>query len=113
MRHGRNARNDNCFNCHDPEGLDTLKTRDGRKLAITDSTLLCANCHGPTYRDWEAGIHGRTSGHWDRQLGSITRQDCVSCHDPHAPAFPFLKPAPGPHPLHPAAPTSHEKTRKS
>jgi len=104
MRHGRNDRNDNCFNCHDPVQLDLLVTRDGRKLKLTDSTLLCGNCHGPTLRDWEAGIHGRTSGHWDRARGPIERQDCVSCHNPHSPAFPEIKPAPGPHPLHPGAP---------
>jgi len=96
MRHGRNDRNDNCFNCHDPVQLDLLVTRDGRKLKLTDSTLLCGNCHGPTLRDWEAGIHGRTSGHWDRARGPIERQDCVSCHNPHSPAFPEIKPAPGP-----------------
>ena len=101
LRHGRNDRNENCFNCHDSENLDLLKLRDGRKLKITESTQLCGSCHGPTYRDWEAGIHGRTSGYWNRKLGSIQRQDCVSCHDPHSPAFPSMKPGPGPHALHP------------
>ena len=98
MRHGRNNRNDHCFNCHDQTKLDALKARDGQQLKIVESTLLCASCHGPTYRDWEAGIHGRTSGHWDRKLGTTTRQDCVSCHNPHAPAFPSMKPGPAPHP---------------
>lgn len=102
MRHGRNNRNDHCFNCHDSSNLELLLTRDGRKLKIDESTKLCASCHGPTYRDWEVGIHGRLRGHWDRQRGPVVRQDCVSCHDPHAPAFPSMKPAPGPRPLHPA-----------
>jgi len=101
MRHGRNKRNDACFNCHDSANLEGLLTRDGRQLKVDDSTLLCASCHGPTYRDWEVGVHGRTSGFWDRSLGPITRQDCVSCHDPHNPEFPGRKPAPGPQPLHP------------
>jgi len=112
MRHGRNDRNDNCFNCHDPQQLDLLVTRDGRKLKLTESTLLCGSCHGPTLRDWEAGIHGRTSGHWDRARGPIERQDCVSCHNPHSPAFPEIKPAPGPHPLHPAAHASEGDLKK-
>jgi hypothetical protein len=101
MRHGRNNRNDNCFNCHDADKLTELRLRDGRLLPIEQSTPLCASCHGPTFRDWEAGVHGRTSGFWDRTLGPATRQDCVSCHDPHNPAFPPLPPAPAPNRLHP------------
>ena len=100
MRHGRNDRNDNCYNCHDADNLEMLKTRDGHTTKLSESTPLCASCHGPTYRDWEVGIHGRTSGHWQRELGPITRQQCTSCHDPHAPEFPSVKPAPGPHALH-------------
>jgi len=103
IRHGRNNRNNTCFNCHSQTNLETLLTRDGRTLKIEQSTLLCANCHGPTYRDWEIGVHGRMSGFWDRSIGPVTRQDCVSCHDPHNPEFPSRKPAPGPHPLHPSA----------
>jgi hypothetical protein len=101
MQHGRNHRNENCFNCHDEANHAMLHRSDGRKFKLVESTELCAGCHGPTYRDWEIGIHGRISGYWDRNLGPVTRQDCVSCHNPHAPAFPSIKPAPGPHALHP------------
>jgi hypothetical protein len=101
VRHGRNDRNSFCFNCHDPENLDQLKTRDGKRLKWEESTKLCASCHGPTYRDWEVGIHGRTSGHWDRTLGDFAKLECASCHHPHDPAFPSQNPAPPPHPLHP------------
>lgn len=101
IMHGRNKRNVHCFNCHDPASLDLLQTRDGQRFKFEESTRLCAACHGPTYRDWEVGIHGRGSGFWDRQKGAITKQGCTSCHDPHAPAFPPIKPAPGPHLLHP------------
>jgi predicted CXXCH cytochrome family protein len=103
MLHGRNNRNESCYNCHDPENLDRLKARDGKQYKWEESSRLCASCHGTTYRDWEAGIHGRTSGYWDRSLGPVTRQECASCHHPHAPQFPTLTPAPGPHPLHPQA----------
>jgi cytochrome c553 len=80
-----------------------LQTRDGRELKLSEPTALCGSCHGPTYRDWEMGIHGRTSGYWNRKpvLGE-ERKVCVNCHDPHAPKFPGRKPAPGPHPLRPA-----------
>ena len=109
--HGRHNRNNHCFNCHDEANLELLQTRDGRELKLVNSTPLCGSCHGPTYRDWEAGAHGRTSGYWDRQLGAIKREDCVSCHNPHAPAFPARKPAPGPRPLHSLAVTPAERGR--
>lgn len=106
MQHGRNKRNVHCYNCHDPASLDLLQTRDGHRFKFEESTKLCAGCHGPTYRDWEVGIHGRVSGFWDQQRGPATRQGCTSCHDPHAPAFPPVKPAPGPYPLHPSPATA-------
>ena len=96
MAHGENSRNSACFNCHDPDKLNQLVTRDGTKLKLADATPLCASCHGPTYRDWEAGIHGRTSGSWNRSSGTTTRLECAACHDPHAPAFPRMIPMPGP-----------------
>lgn len=101
MAHGRHHRNNNCFNCHDEANLELLQTRDGRHLKIVESPALCGSCHGPTYRDWEAGVHGRTSGYWRRDLGAIDRKVCTSCHNPHSPAFPSRPPAPGPHRLHP------------
>lgn len=103
MAHGRNNRNDNCFNCHNQTKLTELVTREGLHLKFEEATQLCASCHGPTYRDWEAGVHGRTSGYWNRAMGPITREECTSCHDPHAPAFPHFIPLPGPRPLHPVA----------
>jgi formate-dependent nitrite reductase cytochrome c552 subunit len=97
MGHGSHGRNNNCFNCHNETNLELLQTRDGRPLKFADSTSLCGSCHGPTYRDWEVGAHGRISGYWNRSLGAVTRQDCVNCHNPHSPKFPGRKPAPGPH----------------
>jgi len=94
MKHGSHNRNNLCFNCHDETNLEVLQTRDGRQLKFSESTQLCGSCHGPNYRDWEAGAHGRTSGFWNRSMGPITRKDCVSCHNPHAPKFPGRKPAP-------------------
>lgn len=108
MGHGRHQRNNLCFNCHNETNLEQFQTRDGRQLKLVESTPLCGSCHGPTYRDWEAGMHGRTSGYWDRSQGAYVRQDCVACHNPHAPAFPGRKPAPGPHPLHMTAQTTPE-----
>jgi formate-dependent nitrite reductase cytochrome c552 subunit len=109
MGHGRHKRNNNCFNCHDETNLEFLQTRDGHQVKLVDSPALCGSCHGPTYRDWEAGVHGRTSGFWKRDLGAMDRKVCTSCHDPHSPAFPAREPAPGPHLLHPIAKASPER----
>jgi uncharacterized CHY-type Zn-finger protein len=99
MHHGSHERNNNCFNCHNELNLELFQTKDKRELKLSNSTPLCGSCHGPTYRDWEAGVHGRTSGHWDRSRGEYDRKNCVNCHNPHSPKFPGRKPAPGPHPL--------------
>jgi hypothetical protein len=99
MGHGSHDRNNLCYNCHNEANLVTLQVRDGRELKFDHSPPLCGSCHGPTYRDWEAGAHGRTSGHWDSARGSAQRLACVNCHDPHSPGIPTREPAPGPHPL--------------
>ena len=101
MAHGQHNRNNNCFNCHDEHNLLLLQTRDGREIKLEESPPLCGSCHGPTYRDWEAGAHGRTGGYWDRNLGAPKRQICVDCHNPHHPKIPPRTPLPGPHPLRP------------
>lgn len=108
MGHGSHNRNNNCFNCHNELNLEQLQTRDGRELKLSDSTPLCGSCHGPTYRDWEGGAHGRTGGSWNKASGETTRRNCVECHNPHAPKFPGRQPAPGPHPLHSVAATAAE-----
>lgn len=110
MGHGSHGRNNNCFNCHNESKLDTLQTRDGRELKITDSPSLCGSCHGPTYRDWEAGVHGRTGSYWNTALGDMTRKPCTACHDPHHPKFPGRQPAPGPHSLR--GEETHEKGKE-
>jgi len=102
MAHGRHSRNNNCFNCHDEKNLRLLQTRDGRQVELLHSSPLCGSCHGPTFRDWEAGVHGRISGKWTHDKGQFVRKDCVQCHNPHAPTFRSWTPAPGPHPLRPA-----------
>lgn len=110
MGHGRHSRNNNCFNCHDETNLRLLQTRDGRQVELLHSSPLCGSCHGPTYGDWEMGVHGRISGNWTHQEGTYTRKDCVQCHNPHSPKFPSLAPAPGPHPLRPAVSVNDENS---
>jgi len=119
MGHGTHGRNNNCFNCHDDENLEQLQPRDGRALKFEQSTMLCGSCHGPTYRDWEAGMHGRTSGYWNRTKegteqgkfdGPFKKQDCVNCHNPHSPKFPGRQPAPPPNYLREKTPSDSSHT---
>lgn len=106
MEHGSHNRNNLCYNCHNEANLLKLHIRDGHDLEFAESTQLCGSCHGPTYRDWEAGAHGRTIGHWDRTRGPVQRLDCANCHNPHSPRIPTRAPAPGPHPLRAQAETT-------
>lgn len=81
-----------CLSCHNSEGYDSLRLADGRKLAFADSQQLCAQCHGPQTRDYQHGSHGGMRGYWDKAKGDRTRNTCLDCHDPHAPAYPAWTP---------------------
>jgi hypothetical protein len=96
LRHGINTR---CFNCHHPKERDAFVDDAGGVIPWTQPQLLCGKCHGPVYRDWLAGSHGRVNGYWDRTRGEQTKRRCIECHDPHHPPFQALEPAPGPNTL--------------
>ena len=96
LQHGINTR---CFNCHHRTTRDAFVDDYGQEIPWDQPQLLCGKCHGPVYRDWQHGSHGRTNGYWDVRQGPQTRRRCIECHDPHQPPFPPLAPAPGPHTL--------------
>lgn len=100
IHHGPGGTNNDCMICHDSEDLTVLKTKTGGRLSPEQSNEFCRNCHGPKYRDWEIGIHGRLNGFWDQSAGDRVKRDCTSCHDPHYPAFLPFSPARGPVPMH-------------
>lgn len=86
-----------CVSCHNAaEGFGSLRLADGRNVAYTDVMTLCAQCHGPQFRDYQHGAHGGMTGHWDLTAGGRTRNVCTACHDPHAPKYPLVFPATGP-----------------
>lgn len=91
--------NDRCANCHDYENLERLRLRNADSVIFPEVALLCAQCHGPVYRDWNRGVHGKTVGAWNPEMGVQVRYTCTNCHNPHAPAYPALKPLPPPNTL--------------
>jgi len=96
LEHGLN---DRCLNCHNNENRNALVDDWGRQVPYDEPYLLCRKCHGPVYRDWLHGSHGRTSGYWDTRKGEKVRAICLQCHNPHQPPFPPIQAAPGPNTL--------------
>ena len=89
LDHGNNRF---CLNCHHPDNRNAFVDYDGSEIVQADVVLLCAKCHGPIYRDWQAGVHGRSNGHWLAGSGPKTKLRCIQCHDPHHPKFQSMKP---------------------
>ena len=96
MNHGMNVY---CISCHHLEDRNLLALDGGQTITYDKVDRLCAKCHGPTFRDWQKGMHGKTMGFWNRDMGELRRLGCTECHDPHAPAFARMAPLPGPHTL--------------
>jgi formate-dependent nitrite reductase cytochrome c552 subunit len=81
-----------CLSCHDPSDYNQLRLADGQPVSFQDVITLCAQCHGPQYKDYQNGAHGGMTGFWDLNRGPRVRNNCIDCHDPHAPQFPKLMP---------------------
>ncbi len=106
LKHGINAR---CFNCHHRENRDAFADDKGEPIPFDQPHILCGKCHGPVYRDWTHGVHGRTNGYWDTSRGPMDRKRCTECHDPHVPPFPPMHPAPGPNTLRMGEQAAHDE----
>lgn len=86
-----------CVSCHNPaDGYAGLRLADGRSVPYSEVMQLCAQCHGPQYRDYLNGAHGGMAGHWDLTRGGRVRNNCIDCHDPHSPKYPTVRPVAGP-----------------
>jgi hypothetical protein len=85
-----------CASCHVEGRTDALHLADGTLVPMTEALRLCGQCHGPQLRDYQHGAHGGMTGYWDRSAGPRLRNHCVDCHDPHAPRYPGMRPAPAP-----------------
>lgn len=87
-----NHGNLSCLSCHNSNDYNTLKKADGHAVKYSEVMQLCAQCHGPQYRDYKNGSHGGMTGYWDLTKGPRQRNNCVDCHNAHAPAFPKFHP---------------------
>ena len=96
LEHGSN---DACLNCHDKDNREKLTLRGGEVVGYDHVEQLCAQCHGPVYRDWQNGTHGKIVGYWNTDLGEANKLKCSECHDPHHPAYRPMSPLPGPNTL--------------
>ncbi len=90
-----------CFECHNPANRDKLRLLNGTEIDFKDSPILCSQCHGIVYRDWEAHIHGRWTGSWEEgkpalSCASVNAPDDRGCHNPHDPKFKPIEPEPAP-----------------
>jgi hypothetical protein len=82
-----------CKSCHDAAQPSTLRLSSGDPLPLTSYIDLCAQCHGPQYRDYQHGSHGGMKGYWDLQRGPRERNGCIACHGAHDPVYPQVLPA--------------------
>lgn len=104
-----------CVSCHDKNNYDALRLADGTAVEFQKVMQLCAQCHGPQWRDYRNGAHGGMNGFWDLTRGPRQRNACTDCHDPHSPGYPVVMPVFKPRPAererapHPEALTNPSK----
>jgi len=80
----------NCTTCHAEDDMNQLTTLTGEILLLDESFKLCGQCHSTQLKDWQGGAHGKSINGWKPPRAAKT---CVSCHNPHKPAFPKRFPA--------------------
>lgn len=86
VSHGQLA----CYACHNPSNVDTLRLADGSPVEYADVMDLCTQCHSKQADSFAHGAHGGMNGFWDLSRGPQTKNNCIDCHDPHAPIFPKM-----------------------
>lgn len=84
--HGKIA----CYACHNPSDADGLRLADGTSVSYEDVMTLCSQCHSKQAESFAHGAHGGMNGHWDLTRGPQMKNNCIDCHDPHAPSYPKM-----------------------
>jgi len=80
LQHGRGGMW--CLDCHHPTQRNKLIDNFGNQISLNQPQKLCGKCHGPIFRDWRDGIHGKRIGEWASD-GKKRWFVCTECHDPH------------------------------
>jgi nitrate/TMAO reductase-like tetraheme cytochrome c subunit len=72
------ADSENCITCHDPMYMTILHLLNGTDLAMSESSILCEQCHSEDYYELEMGIHAGP------------HEEDASCIDCHSPMNPYM-----------------------
>ncbi len=80
LQHGRGSIW--CLDCHHPDQRNMLMDNFGSPVSFNEPQKLCGKCHGPVYRDWRDGLHGKRIGDWASD-GKKRWWVCTECHNPH------------------------------
>lgn len=99
-----------CVSCHERPSYASFRLADGTSVPPEDVMDLCRQCHGTQARAYDHGAHGGMSGYWDLSRGPRVRNNCIDCHDPHAPAFPRMRPTFKPKDRRPVASERHPRS---
>ena len=91
LEHGNNRF---CLNCHHPTNRNAFVDYDGSEIAQADVVMLCAKCHGTTYRDWQAGVHGRPMAIWNATWATKPSSAAFNATIRISPKFKAMKPLP-------------------
>ncbi|TWT84653.1 Doubled CXXCH motif [Planctomycetes bacterium CA13] len=79
-----------CYACHNPGDSDALRLADGSTVTYENVMTLCSQCHSKQAESFAHGAHGGMNGHWDLSRGPQMKNNCIDCHDPHAPSYPKM-----------------------
>ena len=71
-----------CLDCHHNETRNKLVDNFSNEVSFNQPQQLCGKCHGPAYRKWRSGLHGKRIGEWASD-GKKRWFVCTECHNPH------------------------------
>ena len=71
-----------CLDCHHSDTRNKLVDNFGNEISFNQPQKLCGKCHGPVYRDWRGGVHGKRIGEFASD-GKKRWFTCTECHNPH------------------------------
>ena len=70
--------------------LPPLRLADGSMVEYSEVLTLCSQCHSKQADSFAHGAHGGMNGFWDLTRGTQMKNNCIDCHDPHAPKYPQM-----------------------